>query len=283
MKRLIYLAVAIAVLAAACGESDTGPSATTPPTTTIPTTTPPGDPDKQVLIVRREGGLVPPEILFDRLPLYTLYEDGRLVYDAPQAAIFPGPLLPSLIQVDIGANGMAEVMAAIRAAGLPGITELYTTDANNQVADGPNTEVTFFDDNGTHFFSVYSLLIVEHEDPQVVALPELMQLLDRLTATSPEIGPFTIERLQVLASQNANVDDPLAVTVPWPLTITPASMQEHPFGILCSVVDTDDNDGALAAFEQAHQTTFFDSDTVAYRLTVRPLLPGEPGCETFER
>ena len=234
-------------------------------------------------MVRREGGLVPAEILLDRLPLYTLYQDGRLVYEGPQPAIFPGSLLPSLIQVDIGADGMAEVMAAIQAAGLPSITELYNTDANNQVADGPITEVTFFDANGTHFFSVYSLLIVEHKDPQVVALAELMQLLDRLTATSPEIGPFTIERLQVLASQNATADDPLAVTVPWPLTITPASMQEHPFGILCSVADIDENDSALAAFEQAHQMTFFELDGITYRLTVRPLLPGEPGCETFER
>jgi hypothetical protein len=108
---------------------------------------------------------------------------------------------------------MADVTAGVESAGLPRITELYNNDANHQVADGPNTEVTYYDDDGMHFFSVYPLLIADHKDPQVMRLAELVQLLDRLAASSPEMGSFPIERLQVLASQNVNADDPLAVTL----------------------------------------------------------------------
>ena len=103
-------------------------------------------------------------------------------------------------------------MTAVEAAGLPELTELYNSDAISQVADGPNTEVTFFDDNGEHFFSVYSLRIADQKDPQVLELAALIDLIDKLAATSPEAGPFSIERLQILLSaQPPNTDDPLAV------------------------------------------------------------------------
>ena len=138
-------------------------------------------------MVRREGGLVPAEILLDRLPLYMLYADGRLVFRGPQPPSFPGPLLPALVQVNIGPSGLGEVMTAVEAAGLP---ELYNSDAISQVADGPNTEVTFFDDNGEHFFSVYSLRIADQKDPQVLELAALIDFIDKLAATSPETGHF---------------------------------------------------------------------------------------------
>ena len=90
MKRSALLIVSLALVAVACGESDAGSQPTAPPVTSSPatttrtpaTTTPdptPGDPDERILVVHRGGGLVPPEFLLDRLPLYTLYaeEVGR--------------------------------------------------------------------------------------------------------------------------------------------------------------------------------------------------------------
>jgi hypothetical protein len=295
MKRSALLIVSLALVAVACGESDAGSQPTAPPVTSSPatttrtpaTTTPdptPGDPDERILVVHRGGGLVPPEFLLDRLPLYTLYADGRLVYEGARPAIFPGPLLPRLIRVDIGAEGMADVLAAVDAIGLPDITELHNNDAINQVADGPQTEVSYFDESGEHFFSVYSLQIADHTNEQVLKLRDLMTLLDRLTATSPDGSPFPVERLQVIVSaQTANTDDPLAVVEPWPLSMPPGQMTEYDFALRCGVVNVAEEPGVLETFEAAHQMTFFESDGVAHRLTVRPLLTGEEGCEPRDR
>jgi hypothetical protein len=303
MKRLAVMIAALALVAIACGESSgTGTPTTTPPTTvspptttqppkpttTAPTTTtvPPDpiDPDQRILVVHRGGGLVPPEFLLDRLPLYTLYADGRLAYEGARPAIFPGPLLPAIVQVDIGDDGLSKVMAAIVSTGLPDITEVYNHDAINQVADGPQTEVSYFDDNGEHFFSVYALDIADHKNRKVLALKALMTLLDRLTATSPDAGPFTIERLQVIvSSQTADPSNPLAIVEQWPLSMAVEEMDEFDFALRCAVVSVDDEPSAFEAFTAAHQMTFFEEDEIPYRLTVRPLLVGEPGCEPRER
>lgn len=294
--------LALALTAVACGEAS-GPAATTgatsttaTPTTSSPTTMPPvtterptttttpTDPDQRILVVRREGGLVPPSFLFSQLPLYTVYADGRLVYEAPRTAEFPGPLIPPVAQADLGAEGLARVMAAIEEVGLPDIRELYNTDAADQVADAPNTVAVYFDENGEHLYSVYALEIAEPTDPQARELGDLVDLLGRLAATSPDAGPFEIERLQVVAaSQTADPSDPQAVVVPWPLSITPQDMQETRYGVRCVVVDVAQDPGALPAFETAHQMTFFEHDGTPYRLTVVPLLPGEVGCDPEDR
>lgn len=293
MKRFLAVTVALATIAAACGEGDdSGTPTTSMPTTLSPTTTAaptttttpptPVDPDRRVLVVHRGGGLVPPEFLLDRLPLYSLYADGRLVYEGATPAIYPGPLMPAIVQVNIGADGFAEVMAAVEATGLPTFEELRNNDAINQVADGPQTEVTYFDDNGEHLFSVYALEIADHKDPQVLALANLMTLLDRLSATSPDAGSFTIDRLQVIASsQTADPDQPEAVVEPWPLSSLPEEMDEYDMALRCAVVDVDDEQPALDVFRGAHQLTFFESGEVVYRVTVRPLLTGEVGCEPW--
>jgi hypothetical protein len=216
--------------------------------------------------------------------LYTLYADGRLVYEGARPAIFPGPLLPSIVQVNIGAGELAEVMAAIVSTGLPNITEQYNNDANNRVADGPQTEVSYFDENGEHFFSVYALSIADHKDRNVLALRALMGLLDNLTATSPDAGAFSIERLQVIvSSQTADPDNPLAVVEPWPLSTALEEMDEFDFALRCAVINVADEPSALEAFTGAHQMTFFENAGVPHRVTVRPLLVGESGCEPRER
>lgn len=295
MRRFATLLAAVALIAVACGESSEPGIPTSPPTTLSPppttsappppttTTTPPlpADPDQRILVVHRGGGLVPPEFLLDRLPLYTLYADGRLVYQGATPAIFPGPLMPAIVQVDVGDEGLAEVLAAVQATGLPTFEELRNNDAINQVADGPQTEVTYFDDNGQHLFSVYALEIADHTDRQVQALQDLMGILDRLTA-SPDAGPFTIERIQVIASyQTANPDHPDAVVLPWPLSVLPEEMPEFEMALRCAVFEVADELVALESFQNAHQLTFFESEEVVYRLTVRPLLTGEAGCEPW--
>ena len=247
MKRSFAAVLVFLAVAAACGDGEpgstptttlgttstlpsptTGPPATTEPPPSVTTQPPlPVDPNRRLLVVRREGGLVPPEFFLGQLPLYTLFADGRLVYQGATPAIFPGPLLPAVVQIDIGESGIAEVLAAVTAVGLQDITELYNSDAIAQVADGPNTEVTYYDENGEHLFSVYALEIAQQTDPQVLELGELVRLLDRLAATIDATQPFITERLQVIAREQApNVDDPSVVVTNWPLAIPPEQMPD---------------------------------------------------------
>jgi hypothetical protein len=235
-------------------------------------------------VVRLEGGLVPPGVILNRAPLYTLYGDGRLIFEAPPPPAWPGPLLPALLQVNIGADGLEAVLDAVHAVNLPRITELFNSDGINQVADGPNTVVTYFDDAGEHIFSVYALHIAEQKDPQVRLLADLVNVLDRLAAESPSARPVEVERFQVLAnSQTANPDDPLSVVEAWPLSISPARMTELDFAIRCAVIEVGEDPEASQAFQAAHQMTFFEHDGMTYRFTVRPLLVGETGCIPLSR
>ena len=301
MKRLTRVIIVLALVAVACGDASnstattvsvppvTSPPATTPPTTTPPTTRPPTtlppfDPSARILEVRLEGGLVPPETILSRMPMYTLFGDGRLVYEGPYPAIWPGPLLPALVQVDVGDEGLASVLADLNAVGLPRMVELYNYDAISQVADGPNTVVTYFDDAGEHVFSVYALRIADQKDPRVLLLADLVNRLDQLAAQAPSTGPFQIERLQVLAaSQGAFPDHDLAVIQPWPLSMTPDEMKELDFAVLCVVIAVPEEPATFRAFQDAHQLTFFEYDEVPYRFTVRPLLTGESGCVPLDR
>ena len=213
------------------------------------------------------------------MPMYTLFGDGRLIYEGPSPAIWPGPLLPAMLQVDIGSEGLADVLADVSRVGLPRMLELYNGDAANQVIDGPNTVVTYFDVAGEHLFSVYALRDADHKDPRVLLLADLVNRLDQLAADSPSVGPVEVERLQVLANAaTVNLDVPLSVVEQWPLSITPADMTELDFAVRCFVIAVPEESDAFEAFQKAHQMTFFEFEDVAYRFTVRPLLTGETGC-----
>ena len=58
---------------------------------------PAGD-DTVVLRVEHRGGFVPPQWLASRLPMVSVYADGRVISDGPVPAIAPGPALPNLLQ-----------------------------------------------------------------------------------------------------------------------------------------------------------------------------------------
>ena len=300
MKRFGLMLLTLGMAVVACGESS-GPSASTVPpppattaapttsappatTTTTTTTLPPLDPNARILEIRLEGGLVPAGIILNRMPMYTLFGDGRLIYEGPSLAIWPRPLLPAMVQVDIGAEGLASVLEDITRIGLPRMTMLHNSDASAQVMDGPNTVATYFDTAGEHIFSVYALRIADQKDPQVLLLADLVNRLDQLAAESPSPGPVVVERIQVLAnSQSANVEHQDAVVAAWPLTSPPGEMTELDFAVRCAVITVGGEPGALQAFQDAHEMTFYEYEDIAYRYTVRPLLTGETGCVPLGR
>src|SRR6185312_17432162 len=53
-------------------------------------------PDQLVLRVAYTGGFVTPQVVVSRLPLVSVYGDGRVLTEGPTPAIYPGPALPNL-------------------------------------------------------------------------------------------------------------------------------------------------------------------------------------------
>ena len=273
MKRHIILIIALTLVVAACGsdEADTG-------STTTSTTLPPTDPSERILEVRFEGGFAPVEFLFSQVPRFTLYGDGRLVFEGDTAAIFPGPLLPNLQVVDIGVDGLSEVLAAVQASGLPDVIEVINTDAANFVADAPNTIITYTDEAGDHVYSAYALGIT-NDDPQLNSLQRIVDVLDSLSVESPSAGEYPVDRLQVIVGEAFGGGDVEATVEPWPLALAPGDVPDFVVDLKCTVVEGDEVTSVLPVFQAANQATFFEDAGTEYRLTVRPLLAGEDGCQ----
>jgi hypothetical protein len=269
MRSLPALIAALALLAVACG-SDEGTTATLP-----------DEGDIIILQTAYEGGFAPVEFILNQMPQHTLYADGRLISQGPQPAIFPGPMLPTMQQVNIGDAAIADVLAIVEEIGLPEITDEYNTEAITVVADATDAVAYYYDEAGTHRYAVYALGIVESDDARVVAMRRLFETLDTLAVESPNAGEYIPDRIQVLATQSfVDENEPGASLEPWPLAVAPADMQEVAnFEVSCTVLVGDGAAGVLAVFADADQLTFWDYQGVSYRILARPLFENEVGCE----
>ena len=288
MKRSLTLLMAFAIVLASCGGGADG-GATDPtdvPTTTLTprttTSTPDRNPDEVVLQVRTEGGFMPIEFAYNTLPRYTLLADGRLLFEGPVPAIFPGPLMLSVQVAQLPDGEVARILELVEAAGLPLIEDETNTEYTNTVADAPDTVVTYFDENGRHRFSVYALGIGldPQSDPRVAGLQRVVEALDTAAFSGAPVEEWSASSLQVIATDSfGGESEPDATVVPWPLAETVAESGAEVFaGLLCVALEGDDLTAAEPAFAAANQLTFFDDGAATYRLTVRPVLPGDAAC-----
>jgi hypothetical protein len=93
IRGVLRPAAAVAVLlgVAGCAERD-GTAASTSTTPTVVPAAAVG------LVLRAEytGGFISPSVLVGRLPIVSVYADGRVITEGPVEAIFPGPALPNV-------------------------------------------------------------------------------------------------------------------------------------------------------------------------------------------
>ena len=268
MKSRILLALAVMTFAlAACGGGDTS-------------ITLPSDGDAPVLQVRSEGGFTMPEALLNRPPRFTLLADGRLIYDGPVIAIYPGPLLPNLQQVTLTNDEMEEVLAMIAEMGMPQIVEESDDSNANFIADATTEVLTYWDREGPHVYSAYALGLGDSAESRTTAFRGLVELLDGFTASRSSVEYQSV-RVQIYASISYGAPDPEFVDVrEWPLAESPETFDIPTDNWGCRVFD---DPSILDAFSDATQVTEWsqpspDGDSQNVRLLVRPLLPGEEGC-----
>jgi hypothetical protein len=214
-------------------------------------------------------------------------DQGRLIIHGPQMAIYPGPLLPNLLQRPLSQAGIDALVAAARAAGLLD----GPTDLTGGLMPGAQTGHLLFVIDGVEREVIgdptRQIVCVTAPCDGVPGTPEAFgqfwaKVHDIGSWLGPELGPeapYIGDRFAVLLIEPV-VDGSLPPsTALWPLD-TPMSE----FGVAwpgspparCGVIEGDALKAALAAFGAANELTQWSDGTDIYGVVVRPLFPGEP-------
>jgi hypothetical protein len=280
---LLVLALVATACSVAAGASPSGSPSTKPL-----------DPDQVVFRVSWEGGFVMPEAILGRLPIVTVYGDGRVITQGPQPAIYPGPLMPNLQEHTLSAAALDRLIALARSNDLlkrvrydfPGI------------ADAPDTVLEINLDGKSYRVTAYALAeagmgtdATSGLDPAVVeGRAALRSFVDALTAVPAtdfvdKEHPLDITALRIYASKAVIVPDSELPgeqpAIDWPLEdLATAGVPEanSPLGARCQAVKGDDLATVIPILQQANALQTFKSNGELYSLIVRPLLPGDPDC-----
>lgn len=289
---------ALAAVAVACGSNQptlrptTTPGATVLPTTapthaptqsptTNPTTAPTQTPAAPALLleVTTEGGFIAPTAHLGQLPSVVVDTAGNIYTADPDAA--QTTLIPSAVVRNVGPAGAAQILAAIRAAGL---------DKENGGGGGinnPDAGVTVFtvDVDGQEIVN----RVVDNgapgpghpggsPNPGADLLNRLLDPSETWGATSVDSVPFTPTAYKIHAAPTTGGE---GTAVDWPLTAsladfgTPATPNFGVMGLRTGAVTGSDASKVADAFASAAPDALARSDGETYQVWIRPLLPPE--------
>jgi hypothetical protein len=278
MRTKLIALLTFALLAGACGAGEDGGLASTLNLN--------DDPASALLIVRDEGGFVPPDFLVHQGPRLVLLRDGTLISQGAMIAIFPGPLLIPYQQTQLDEETMLFVLEELDTLGFVNIVDETNNDAANFIADASNTVVTFYNQDGPHRFSVYALGLatdplggVDFTDARVPQLANLIVQLEE-AGFGQAGGPFEPTVIQVLAGIREFPAEPgFADVHSWPLSVSYEEMA--PVNLTtwrCATFEGDEMTQLLSIFAQASQESTWEDAGTEYSIAVRPLFAGEEPC-----
>ncbi len=253
-----------------------------------------------VLRVEERGGYVPlVSQLRERLPLFTLYGDGRAIAQLEESPMEPPHAVPQLVERRVSRNGMEAILRAARHAGLQGPDRRYE---NVEVTDLPTTTFTLASEGGTHVTTAYGLVEVEAYGEGVPAgdrdarrrLLELKSALLDLERWLPDAstgpaGPYRYEALLVFVVSDVEdvevVEDADAGDTPpeteWPLGEDLAEFGEplaNMPDVRCGLVEGSELERLRGPAEGAGAYARWRSGKTVRLVAFRPLLPGDPPC-----
>ncbi len=246
--------------------------------------------DALVLRVEHVGGFTTPEGQAARLPIVSVYADGRTILQGPVPAIYPAFAWPNIQVLDIGTEGVRQLADRALAAGVAESLDLGTPP----LADVPTTRFTLGTEDGTHVREVYGLSETAGmpdpglTDEQVAARQRLQELLTELTdlgiAETPEEvpQPWTPAAVAAVVRPWTAPEEDIAQglspePVPWPGPALPGE-QIRP-GIGCAVATGEQATAVIDAAGQANVLTPWSTpDGAVWSVSFRPRLPDESGC-----
>lgn len=245
----------------------------------------PGD---LVLQAAWTGGFVTPQMLAGRLPLVSVYGDGRVITEGPVPALYPGPALPNVQVTRIDTAAVQDLVDAALDAGVGDTADL----GSPPIADAPSTRFTVSTGLETLVREVYALIEGEGTNDglsadQAAARAKLSAFLDELTGLSAGGSePYRPTSVAALVTPYTPAEEPELAQpeTPWPGPALPGEDFEPMLGITCVVATGDQATAVLDAAGGANQLTpWVAPDGSRWSLTFRPLLPHETGCENLEQ
>ena len=291
-RRLLGLALVtpLALALAACGDdstdsSDTAgttgstlpPVATTvdPPASTVWSGgyTYPTGADDVVLEISYDGGFLPRELAFANLPTLLVTGDGRVLTQGPQIEIFPGPLLPNVLQRTITDAGIQELLALADEYGL--FEEADYSGPEGTIADAANTVVTINANDTSITHTAYALDLETGGSEARERLAAFVAAASDIQAAvaDDQLGaeePFVAEsyRLNAFEAGDASGYDVEPTIVDWPADAS-VSLADASQCVLAPAAEF----GEL--FASSNQLTWFVEDGTTYAVAVAPFLPGD--------
>ncbi|MEU4692929.1 hypothetical protein [Actinoplanes sp. NPDC023714] len=243
------------------------------------------DADAVVLRVQYRGGFVPPQFLAGRLPLVSVYADGRVITEGPTTLIYPGPALPNLQVARITPEEVTQLAAEATEAGVKTGADF----GRPGVADIPSTVVTVTTGYGTETVAVEALNEAQPDDGALTAenkadRERLKTFVGKLTSLGADAQPYAPEEVAAIARPWTDPGDGLAgKPVTWPGPRLPGEALNATAGVNCLAVTGAEKDAVLAAAAKANQQTPWESGGKQWSVTFRPLLPDESGCASLRR
>lgn len=246
----------------------------------------PGADDALVLRVSSAGGFVPASTLVGRLPQTSVYADGRVIFEGPVPASYPGPALPNLQWGTISPAVLQQLIDKAVAAGVkPG-----TDFGQPGVADAPTTEVTVRTAAGEQTVGAVALREARPDDPRLTkaqqeARTKLRTFVDELNDVSTTLmtsqpQQYRPEALAALVQPYAEPDGQPGrpATAEWPGPALPGEKLSPTVQLTCVTATGEQLDAVLAAAKSATANTPWVWADTSWSVLLRPLLPEETGC-----
>jgi hypothetical protein len=270
-------AVAVAVLLglAACGEP-AGTATPAPATTVVPAAA-----EGLVLRVEYTGGFLSPQVLVGRLPIVSVYADGRVVSEGPVEAIYPSPALPNVRVEQIDQGAVQELVDRAMAAGVAETTDL----GSPPIADAASTRFTVVTASDTYEREVYALFETPTEGGELTAEQDaarakLSDLLTTLTDAAAPSQEYEADAVAAVVTPWLDPEDGLQQPeVAWPGPPLPGEPTGGPPEVSCVTATGDQAQAVLDAGRAANSATpWVTEDGTRWTVILRPLLPDESGC-----
>jgi hypothetical protein len=278
-----------AVALAACAEpgGDAGSPGPTPTGLA-----PPDDAGALVLRVDQVGGYTAPGADAARLPMVSVYADGRVFGMGPVAAIWPGFAWPNLQVRQIPVEQVQDLVARALAAGVADTTD----PGSPPLADVTTTRFTLVTAEERVVREVYALregaTAEGLTDGQRAVRAELLSLVDELQDVAQPFdgSPAVYEPPLVAAVVTpwiAPEDDGSGLRFDAPPRAWPGPpLPGEPIGpdVGCVVAAGEEATAVRAAADGAHVLTPWETpDGALWSVTFRPLLPDESSCADLLR
>ena len=247
----------------------------------------PGDEDALVLRVAHTGGFVGSDTLTSRIPPISVYADGRMIFEGPVVAIYPGPALPNLQVQVISPATLQQLIDKAVAAGVKEGTDF----GQPGVADATTTEVTVLTADGEQTVAAEALSEAQADDPQLTpaqkeARKKLRDFTEELTnlgaqSTTGEPQQYRPEILAAVVQPYVEPgDDQSTRQQPkdWPGPALPGEPLSTTLKLSCVTATGAEADAILAAAKDANAATPWTSGGNGWSIRFRPMLPDETGC-----